>query len=702
MRIRTRLVILLAPVVVLLLVLLEVYSQINARSEAWEKAQAMAETVAREYSSNVQMQMMIGRGYVESLGATGQYLLDAKADRAALNGMVKSVVASERSILGMGLLFDDFDGKNTANAGSATGNASGRYGGYYAHAASGLEFSQLDFEQENYFLGAKQAGKTFLTEPFFDPVNKLLMVSLTSPIFRDSKVVGGAVADMSLSGISTILATVRPFETGYTFVVSNKGVVIGHYNPENQGKPITEVSTANPAEIQAGLAGKKPFTVISKSVVDNAEIMTVYVPFSFLEGSEPWYFAVAVPVAAVLAGADSELYQSIGICLVGIVLAVIVIFLIANSIARPLGVMAAFAERVAGGNYDEKVNTRGFTAELHSLNTALTDMIDSLVTTMREANESKAAAEEGLVKAEAASRAAGEAQKTAEEGRQMLLRTAEQVEESVSRLSTATEELSSQVEQSSVSTAQQRELVINAATAMDEMNNAVLEVARNAGDASIGSEKAKSVAVEGSVIVKKSIEAIASVQSDISSLNTEMEELGNQAQAIGNIMTVISDIADQTNLLALNAAIEAARAGDAGRGFAVVADEVRKLAEKTMIATQEVGKAISGVQQLTLRSINAVTQTVANLGNATGLVDQSGESLQNIVDESVLVADQVSGIATAAEEQSASSAEISNTLSNISNSADETATAMEQSAQAVAELARQTSELQKIVQSLRG
>lgn len=76
-----------------------------------------------------------------------------------------------------------------------------------------------------------------------------------------------------------------------------------------------------------------------------------------------------------------------------------------------------------------------------------------------------------------------------------------------------------------------------------------------------------------------------------------MDVLSGHAQAINEIMTVISDIADQTNLLALNAAIEAARAGDAGRGFAVVADEVRKLAEKTMVSTLEVGKAIHAIRK---------------------------------------------------------------------------------------------------------
>ncbi len=702
MRIRTRLVVMLVPVVVILLVLLEVYAQIHARSEAWEKARAEAEAIARKHSSEVQMQMVTGVRYVESLAASGQYLFDSQASRETLSGIVKHAVASEPSILGMGLLFEDFDGKNADNVNTGTGSSAGQYGGYYAHGKSGLEFSQLDFEQENYYQGMKRAGKTFLTEPFFDPVNETLMVSLTSPITRDNRIVGGAVADMSLDGISTLLTNLRPFETGYTFVVSDKGAVIGHQDPANQGRQVTELSTsASPAELQSGLIGKVPFTTLSTSTADHSDVLTVYVPFSFLEGSEPWYFAVVVPVSSILAGADNALYQSVAICLAGIVLAVIVIFLIANSIARPLGTMAAFAGQVASGKHEGSVDTRGFTGELFALHTALEGMLTSLLKTMQEANESRRAAEEGLAQAQAASEAAGKAQQAAEAGRLRLLQTAEQVDALVGRLSSSTEELSAQVEQSSAGAVQQRELVNSAATAMEEMNLTVLEVARNSGDASMGSEKAKSVADQGALIVKSSIQAIASVQKDIFALHKEMEGLGAQAQAIGNIMTVISDIADQTNLLALNAAIEAARAGDAGRGFAVVADEVRKLAEKTMTATQEVGKAIGGVQQGTQRSISAVTQTVANLDNATGLVNQSGESLRNIVNESVAVADQVRGIATAAEEQSATSSEISNSLSYISSSADESATAMEHSARAVSELVRQTTELQRIVQGLR-
>ena len=283
---------------------------------------------------------------------------------------------------------------------------------------------------------------------------------------------------------------------------------------------------------------------------------------------------------------------------------------------------------------------------------------------------------------------------------QNMQNIAVELEQVATIASSASEQLSAQIELSENGAQDQADRVATTATALEEMNATVLEIARNAGTTSDSAASVRSEASAGSESMQECVKAMHEVKEESLKLQTEMGVLSEHAQAINEIMNVISDIADQTNLLALNAAIEAARAGEAGRGFAVVADEVRNLAEKTMTSTTDVGNAISAIQKSTADNTRLVVDAVEKIERVTEMVSGAGEALLGIVQLADSTADQVRAIATASEEQSATSEEITQSVDSINNIAKETTNNMQEARKAVDEVVNQTHVLSQLIEQL--
>ena len=434
-----------------------------------------------------------------------------------------------------------------------------------------------------------------------------------------------------------------------------------------------------------GISGKDFFATITKVIDDmysvrNKEVESIVNNLSIIQDE----------IASTLL----KVYFSLGLILL---LVLISAFFLARSITAPINHIISYSKDVASGNLNATLVER-FSHDLGVLQASLEAMVENLKSKILEAERNSSIASEQTEKALLAMKEADVARQKAESAKaEGMLQAAHQLEGVVQVVSSASEELSAQIEQSSRGADEQSSRVREIATAMEEMNATVLEVARNAQQAADVSHQARQQAQEGSKIVTDAVKSIEAVHAQSIAIKEDMDVLGKQAEGIGQIMGVIADIADQTNLLALNAAIEAARAGDAGRGFAVVADEVRKLAEKTMIATQEVGQAITGIQEGTRKNIHNVEQSGVSIEEAAKLSAQSGESLKQILEFVHMVNDQVQSIATASEQQSAASEEINHSVEQVATISVETAQAMEQASSAVAELAQQSQALQRLI-----
>ena len=408
---------------------------------------------------------------------------------------------------------------------------------------------------------------------------------------------------------------------------------------------------------------------------------------------------------ANLVSERNDHYDHLELLICGGILVVILGFawLITRIICLPLRQITSEAEKVAQGQEAALPTLKASCPlEIRRLNSSLGMMIENLHGRIEEAADKTRQAAEALDHAKVAQAAAEEAKLRAESARREgMLAAAHQLESIAEALSSASSDLSHQIKRSDEGAEESSKMLSGAATAMNEMNATVQDVARNAGLASGASLETRDKALAGAKIVQNAVESITEVQTHSLSLKEDMNRLNEHAQAINQIMGVISDIADQTNLLALNAAIEAARAGDAGRGFAVVADEVRKLAEKTMVSTSDVAKAIQAIQDSTAKSMLGVENAVGSIGVATDLAGQSGAALQGIVEVVTATADQVNAIAAASEEQSAASEEINRSIVEVNEVSRLTAEAMNQASTAVADLTEQAKKLAALIQELK-
>lgn len=245
-------------------------------------------------------------------------------------------------------------------------------------------------------------------------------------------------------------------------------------------------------------------------------------------------------------------------------------------------------------------------------------------------------------------------------------------------LKSSSDEMLATAQQIAGGTKEQAQKASQVATAGDEMSATVTEVAKDASSAAEAAVIANDSAQKGGEVVLKTIEGMDAVAKMVRESSVVIRELGSRSNEIGKIIKVIDDIADQTNLLALNAAIEAARAGEQGRGFAVVADEVRKLAERTTKATKEIGEMIKEIQGETHKAVLSMEAGTKEVEAEVQLATDAGNSLKDIISQVDKVTGIIQHIATATEEQSKASEEISRDIETVANVAKETADGVKQ------------------------
>lgn len=275
--------------------------------------------------------------------------------------------------------------------------------------------------------------------------------------------------------------------------------------------------------------------------------------------------------------------------------------------------------------------------------------------------------------------------------------TVREVGATTDQVASAAEELSSVATETRQSVQEQGSETDQIASAINEMATTIQQIAGNANSVEGAASDADRMAREGGETITSAQVSVNHLSEEIESTAKGIDALAEKSGDIQQVLDVIHAVTEQTNLLALNAAIEAARAGEHGRGFSVVADEVRQLAKRSAESADQIREMIDGFVQESKASVERMSHSRKSSEETVERINHATSALNTIVGSVGHIHDQVTQIATAAEQQSQVAEEINQNVVRIVDAAQRSDTGVTQTNEASQELARLGEHLRELV-----
>ncbi|NWC00942.1 methyl-accepting chemotaxis protein [Pseudomonas gingeri] len=624
----------------------------QARIEAQGEVQALI--IRRQFMDAYQYGNGFARQVLFLREQAQKRFLDAFDLREDLTRQVKSALQANPDLLGLSLVFEAnaLDGKDElfADQKELGSNEKGRFALYWSQPTPGqlnaMPLPESDMadtrsgpsgEPNNaWFTCPRSTLKPCVIEPYFYEINgqNVLMTSIVFPLMDEGKVIASLSVDINLNSLQAVSQQAsKKLYDGQTSVsiLSPVGLLAG-YSPDASklSQRLDKVDLLD----GAGLIRQLASSTQTQSLRDQ-EQLKILAPFQPIPGGKSWGVLLDIPEKVLVGPAETLKRQldernaagtlvELGLGLLAAVVGLLLVWLMARSVTRPILTVARMLEDIASGEgdltrrlaYDKR-------DELGQLAGWFNRFLDKLQPVIAEVK-----------------RSVQDARGTADQSAAIATQTSAGME-------------------------QQYRQVDQVATASHEMSATAQDVARSAAQAAQAARAADQATRQGLTVIDRTTSSIGHLASDMSAAMVQIEGLAANSEKIGSVLEVIRAIAEQTNLLALNAAIEAARAGEAGRGFAVVADEVRNLARRTQESVEETRQVIEQLQSGTQEVVTAMGSSHRQAQGSVEQVGQAVTALRQIGEAVTVISDMNLQIASAAEEQSAVAEEINSNVATI-------------------------------------
>jgi methyl-accepting chemotaxis protein len=587
------------------------------------------------------------------------------------------------------------------------------------NTAPGLVPVTYDYHNadQEWYHGAINAGGPYVCEPYYDDGGaNASMVSYTRPIYdADHNVVAVTGVDLGFDVLNNIMSDVHILDHSnssleYAFLVSRGGTLITYPNPKfllGKGFAGVPASSLSDAKAAAGQQG-------SATIKVKGEWRKIYWSTAPFTG---WKIVMCVSRDAIFAPSIALRNKIMATSAVALLLMLGFVWLIAKKLEQALAPIARCADLLAQGDVDQTITAQS-DDEIGRIAASFRSVIEYQKAMVDVANAIAAGDLTGDIQPLSKQDALGNTFHTMLKNLRVLIGEVRDSSDGVTSAATAvagaahevgssTEEISQTMrevaeasDQSAIGAADvtkrnavQAKAVADGMKRLQRLTGDVDKVALDASAAADEAARADRVALEGVHTVEKTVKGMKSIHKTVEESSAIIHSLGDASKRIGSIVETIDAIAEQTNLLALNAAIEAARAGNSGRGFAVVADEVRKLAERSGVATREIGSLINEVQTRTAEAVKSMDAGRRDVEAGSALAEEAGKALSEI--QSV-----VESVTSHARQIKESASQMRLTAGEVSSTIDEIAGSIEYNSAAAEEMSASAEEVSASIQTV--